>query len=53
MEKLYFGISLIFILFALYYFIMDVYAYLYKLWYDSEYLSNIINKYNEIVGKYL
>ena len=52
MEKLYLGVASIFILFALYYFIIDVYDILYKMYYDSEYLARIVNKYNEIVGKY-
>ena len=52
MEKLYLGISSIFVLFALYYFVIDAYEFLYKIWYDSEYLARIVNKYNEIVGKY-
>tara|TARA_Y100001970_G_scaffold205603_1_gene250387 strand:- start:1256 stop:1417 length:162 start_codon:yes stop_codon:yes gene_type:complete len=52
MEKLYLGVASLFIIFALYYFIIDAYNVLYKIYYDSEYLARIINKYNEFVGKY-
>ena len=52
MEKLYLGVASLFIIFALYYFIIDAYNVLYKIYYDSEYLARSINKYNEFVGKY-
>ena len=53
MEKLYLGIASIFIIFALHFFIKDTYALLYKMYYESDYITKIMNKYHEFVGKWL
>ena len=53
MEKAYLAFASIFILFGLYYFTRDLYSTLYRIYYESTYLTQISNKYNEFVGKYL
>jgi hypothetical protein len=53
MEKIFLGIASIFIIFALHFFIKDTYALLYRMYYEAEFITKIMNKYNEFVGKYL
>lgn len=47
------GFAVLLIIFSLYHFTFDLYLVLYKMYYDSTYLTQLSNSYNQYIGKWL
>jgi hypothetical protein len=47
------GIAVLFILYALYFFVMDIYHYLYKMYYEDSYLTKVKLQFMAFINKWL